>query len=138
MPLSVTPVGWHESGTEQSRRYPLPIFASEFPAIMAWKNTGFPVAAGESLQVIWDCDDYRWSEVIVETPDGRLLQQAVGDQGNVELRDVELAPAAPHVAIALQRGLSRLQCLMLLMPAALLVHLATLVRIARRRGRGAA
>ena len=71
----------------------MPIFASKAPAIRAWKNTGFPVAAGESLRLLWDCDDFRWSEVIVETPDGRLLQQPVGDQDNVVILDVELTPA---------------------------------------------
>jgi hypothetical protein len=137
LPLHVTPVGWHESGTPASRRYTLPIFASESPALAAWQESRFAVAAGRSLRLLWDCDDFRWSELIVETPDGRLLQQPVEDcSDRVVILDVEaLAPAAPHVAIALGPGLSRHQWLMLLMPAGVLVNLAGLVgriRAARR------
>ncbi|MEM6333783.1 MAG: hypothetical protein AAF823_10645 [Planctomycetota bacterium] len=69
--LWVTPIG---AVGPQGRRVPLPIFTQQSPAYVSRARGDFPVAPGNTIDILYDWDDVNLAEIVVANAAGGLRQ----------------------------------------------------------------
>jgi hypothetical protein len=72
--IYVTPIG---TVNQKGAREPLPVCIWTFPTIWSPQRGGFPVPAGESIEIMYDMDDINFSEIVIHDVEGERGQLVV-------------------------------------------------------------
>lgn len=106
--LLVTPLASLDTAPSDSTdRSLLPLYATRVLLIPAIRRSRFAVGPGETLSLTYDADGLRPTEVVVETPDGRVLQRG-DERTSVLISDLSAwEPVQPPIRVLVTRTARR-------------------------------
>ena len=94
--LLMTPLATRNTEPEDgAERHFAPLYANGVFLLPTLRHSRFEVEHGEVFDFVWDWDDYRISDLVVETQDGRMLVQSVEGMASATIHRLDAWSPAP-------------------------------------------